>query len=388
MGASAGSRIAVIGCGIGGLVAAIALRARGFDVAVYEQAGDVSAGGAGVSLGGNGMRLLDRLGLGPAIRRIASPPQRIQFHHWHTGDIFHQHAMGDWYTGTYGAPFLGVHRADLHQVLLEHSETEPEVNHRCVELRESSTGVDLTFADGTKARADAVVGADGLRSAVREHVTGPDEAVFSGMSCFRGLVPIDQVPGGDRMGLTFFLGPGRHLVAYPVRRGTLINFVAYVPDQVGTFESWSTKGDVAQAVTAFQGWHETVEALLRGTDDLGRWALYDREPLRRWSTDRVTLLGDAAHPMLPHAGQGSNQAIEDAVVLAHFLSRLEVGEALRRYEQFRRPRTRLIQMGSRANAVCSWFPDGPEADARNAGFRQLPESVAWIHGYDAEAELA
>jgi salicylate hydroxylase len=386
MGLPTGSRIAVIGAGVGGLVAAIALRARGFRVEVYEQVGQLAAIGAGVSLGANGVRLLDRLGLGTAVREVAAPLHRVQFHHWRTGDLIYQHPMGDWYTKTFGAPFLGLHRADLQQVLLDHCPSTPHLNRRCVELRESAEGVELVFADGTATDAELVIGADGLRSITRPHVAGPDEAVFAGMSCFRGLVPIERVPGGDEWGLTFWLGPGRHLVAYPVSRHRLINFVAYVPDQAWTLESWSAKGDPAEAVSAFNGWNPAITTLLGAAGEVGRWAIYDREPLRRWSTGRVTVLGDAAHPMQPHAGQGSNQAIEDAYLLTQFLSRddLDLSEALRQYELLRRPRTRLIQQGSRANAGCSWFPDGPEADARNAGLAALPETVAWIHGYDPD----
>lgn len=384
MSTSAGPRIAVIGSGIGGLTAAIALRARGLEVDIYEQASALSEVGAGISVGGNGARVLDGLGMGDALRDVAAIPARIQFHHWRTGSLFYEHPMGDYYTNRYGKPFMTLHRADLAQVLLDHCDVKPTLGHKVTGLLEFSDGVELEFADGTTATADVVVGADGLKSTVRGHIAGADEAVFSAMSCFRGLVPIDKVPGGDTMGLTFFLGHGRHIVAYPVRRAELINFIAYVPDPVWTLESWSAKGDSAEAVAAFAGWNDTVTAMLGAVEETGRWALYDREPLRQWSTDRITVLGDAAHPMLPHAGQGSNQAIEDAYVLSHFLAQrdLPVGEALRAYEAIRKPRCRQLQVGSRGNAVCFQLPDGPEADARNAGLVKLPDMVEWIHGYD------
>jgi hypothetical protein len=208
------------------------------------------------------------------------------------------------------------------------------------------------------------------------------------MSCYRGLVPVGQVPGGEHFGLTFFLGPGRHLVAYPVRGGELINFVAYVPDQDWTLESWSARSEAGEAVAAFAGWTSTVTTMLGHAGEVGRWALYDREPLRRWSTDRVTLLGDAAHPMLPHAGQGTNQAIEDAAALAACLSAGEPVGALQRYERLRKARTRQIQLGSRGNAACFQLPDGPPADERNARLASLPEMVGWIHSYDIYTALA
>ncbi|WP_238010722.1 FAD-dependent monooxygenase [Dactylosporangium sp. AC04546] len=389
MGSSAPLRIAVVGAGIGGLATAIALRAKGHEVDVYDQASELTAIGAGIALGANGMKVLDRLGLGPAVRDAASNLQRIQFHHWKTGDIFYEHPMGDWYDERFGGPFLGIHRADMHQVLLDAYDGSPLLGHRATAVRESEDAAEVEFANGTTVTADVVIGADGLRSAVREHVTGPDEAVFSAMSCYRGLVPVEKVPGGDEMGLTFFLGPNRHLVVYPVRGGELINFVAYVPDPEWTLESWSSKADSAEAVAAFAGWNDTVTTMLANVQETGRWALYDREPLRRWSTGRVTLLGDAAHPMLPHAGQGSNQAIEDVSVLVALLGDgdLPVADALHRYEQIRKPRTRQIQMGSRGNAACFQLPDGPAADERNARLLSLPDNVAWIHGHDPESDL-
>jgi salicylate hydroxylase len=386
------SRVVVIGSGIGGLTAAIALRAEGHEVEVYDQATTFGAIGAGVALGANGSRVLDRLGLGPALREFGCDLHRIQFHEWRTGQLFYEHPMGDWYTGRFGAPFFGFHRADLQQLLLDAYRAGGGVVHlgkRCVTIDEMPDTVDVSFADGSSVNADVVIGADGVRSSVRRHVAGPDEAVFAGMSCFRGLVPIDKVPGGDRMGLTFFLGPTSHLVVYPVRRRELINFVAYTRDAAWTDESWSAKGDASQAVAAFEGFNDTVLEMLGAVQDTGRWALFDREPLRQWSTGRVTLLGDAAHPMLPHAGQGSNQAVEDAAVLAHFLGRpdLKVGEALAAYETVRKPRARQLQLGSRGNAKCFQVPDGPEAQARNERLANLPDMVSWIHGYDVYADL-
>ncbi|MBL7258120.1 FAD-dependent monooxygenase [Paractinoplanes lichenicola] len=373
--------IAVVGSGVGGLAAAIALQARGFDVDVYDQARTLSEIGAGVSLGANGMRVLDALGLGEKVRAVSSNLRRIQFHHWRTGEIFYEHPMGDWYEGRFGGPFLGIHRADFHQVLLSAYGGTPLLGRRCVAVRESADGVELTFADGTTAHADIVVGADGLRSVVR----GPDEPVFSAMSCYRGLVPIGKVPGGDTFGLTFFLGPNRHLVAYPVRNGEYLNFVAYVPDPEWTLESWSARSEPAEAVAAFEGWTDVVTTMLANAEEVGRWALYDREPLSRWSTERVTLLGDAAHPMLPHAGQGTNQALEDVAALAAALTPPD--RSLQQYEQIRKARTRQIQLGARANAACFQLPDGPATEARNERLKSLPDTVAWIHEYDIHAAI-
>jgi salicylate hydroxylase len=381
-------RVAVVGAGLGGLTAAITLQAKGFEVEVFDQVHELSEIGAGISLGGNGMRVVDALGLGRAVREASANLQRISFHDWRSADVAYEHPMGDWYDQRFGGPFLGIHRADFHQVLLDAFDGTPSLGRRCVAVRESADGVELTFADDSTVSADVVVGADGLRSVVRGHVTGSEEAVFSGLSCYRGLVPIGDVPGGERFGLTFFLGPTRHLVAYPVRGGELINFVAYVPDPSWSVESWSFKSSPAEAAAAFEGWTPVVTTMLHHAGEVGRWALYDREPLRQWSTARVTLLGDAAHPMLPHAGQGTNQALEDAAALSFYLSELPPAEALQRYEQLRKARTRQIQLGSRANAACFQLPDGPAVEERTARLLSLPEMVGWIHSYDIHAALS
>ncbi|GAA1647929.1 FAD-dependent monooxygenase [Actinoplanes couchii] len=366
-------RAAVIGSGIGGLTAAIALRAGNVPVQVYERATTLAEIGAGVSLGANGFRILASLGLGDRIRSVSANLRRIEFHHWRTGEIFCQHPMGDWYEERFGGPFLGIHRADFHHVLLAAFDGTPQLNHHCTTVEETPDAVRMTFSNGRTIDADVVIGADGVNSAVRDDDTAP---VFSRMTCYRGLVPTDRIPGGDTLDLTFFLGPNRHLVAYPVRDGSLINFVAYVPGTEWTQESWHTRSDPASAVAAFEGWTPQVTAMLAAAPEVGRWALYDREPLRRWSTPRVTLLGDAAHPMLPHAGQGTNQALEDAAVLAACFPDFA------RYEQIRKPRTRQIQLGARANAACFQVPEGRPTTDRNARLTTLPETVAWIHGHN------
>lgn len=240
-----------------------------------------------------------------------------------------------------------------------------------------------------------VVGADGIHSAVRHGVFGPDNAVFSGTSGYRALVSMERLRHRPELAeetLWLWLGPGRHVIVYPVAGGTLLNFLAVVPDRDWTVESWSTEGTVEELLCHFEGWHPFVTEVLSAADRVGRWALYDREPLRDWSLGRVTLLGDAAHAMLPHHGQGANQSLEDAVVLTRLLGEAasggdDVAAALRGYEVARRPRTRLLQAGSRRNAGCFQAQDGPEAEARDARLATLPEDLAWIHGHDALAAL-
>ncbi|MCP2261667.1 salicylate hydroxylase [Streptoalloteichus tenebrarius] len=401
--------VAVVGAGIGGLTAAIALHRRGVEVVVHEQASALTPLGAGIAVGANASRLLRRMGLLDTWSEAAVRPQRIQFHRWHSGRVFCSHEMGDTYEEMFGAPFYTVHRADAHRLLMDTYVREGgalELGHRCVAVAEDEHGVEVIFADGSATRAEVVVGADGVHSVVREALAGPDRPVFSGTSGYRGLAPVERLPRLPELGfdptrpaLWLFPGPGRHLISYPVSGGRLVNVLAVIPDEEWTVESWSARGEAAEALAAFAGWNEVVAALLGGMESVSRWALYDREPVRRWSSARMTLLGDAAHPMLPHQGQGANQAIEDAVVLADCLAGClsdrpagvrqdEVAAALRRYESVRRPRTRQLQMASRRNRECFQAPDGAPAEERDARLVHLPRDLAWIHGHDAQRELA
>jgi salicylate hydroxylase len=395
--AQASPRVAVVGAGIGGLATAVALRRRGIEATLYEQADGFAEVGAGVAIGANASRLLDRLGLGDALRADAVLPSHARFHRWAGGEVFCSHELGDHYAGRFGAPYYTVHRGDLHRLLLAgFAGGALHLGHKCTSVTEDAHGVELAFGNGVTTRADVVIGADGVHSALRETVWGPQDATFSGTSGLRGLTPVDGLPPGPgfdprKPALWLFPGPGRHFICYPVSGGRLINFLAVVPDRHWTRESWVTRGDVGEAVAAFDGWNPVVTAILAGARSLGKWALYDREPLSRWSTPRITLLGDAAHAMLPHHGQGANQAIEDAVVLAGLLAGArgpaETDEALQHYEALRKPRSRQLQIGSRINGKCFQVPDGPATRERDERLTHLADNVAWIHGFDAEAGL-
>ncbi|MET8947831.1 FAD-dependent monooxygenase [Streptomyces sp. NPDC004542] len=382
--------VAVVGGGIGGLATAIGLRRRGVDAVVYEQSRAVAPQGAGIAVGANGHRMLRELGVARRLQDSAVAPLRADFRHWSTGRRMVVHALSGAYEERFKAPFWTVERSAVQQALL--AELGPEhvrLGARCAAVEDTGHGAVIRFADGTEAEADAVVGADGIHSAVRDSVFGPEAAVFSGTSGYRALIPMERLAHLPELAepvLWLWLGPGRHFIAYPVAGGRALNFLAVVPDRDWLIESWSTQGETSELLAAFDGWHPFVTAVLAACERPSRWALYDREPQRTWSRGRVTLLGDAAHAMLPHHGQGANQALEDAVVLAHVLGGATprtVTEALRAYEQIRRPRTRLLQAGSRKNAGCFQLPDGPEAQARNERLAALPDDLAWIHGHDA-----
>ncbi|MER5783464.1 FAD-dependent monooxygenase [Streptomyces mobaraensis] len=381
--------IAVVGGGIGGLAAAVALRRSGLDVVVHEQAAEPTATGAGVAIGANGHRVLRSLDVDRRLAATAVAPSRVDFRHWRTGRTVAGLGVGDGYERRFGAPFWHLERSALQDALLAAADGIPvRFGARCTGVEQTPDGAVVRFADGSAAEADAVVGADGIHSAVRDAVFGPDKAVFSGTSGYRALVPLDRLPDLPELAdpvLWLWVGPGRHVVVYPVAGGRLLNLLAVVPDPAWTVESWVTEGRTADLLAAFDGWHPALTGLLAAVDRPGRWALYDREPRRSWTRGRVTLLGDAAHPMLPHHGQGANQALEDAAVLAALLADAapaDVPAALRRYERTRRPRTRAIQTGSRQNATCLHLPDGPQATARDANLTTLPDRLAWIHGHD------
>jgi salicylate hydroxylase len=383
-------RIAVVGAGIAGLTLALALRRAGLRCAVFEQAGRLAEVGAGVQVAPNAARLLHRLGLADHLEVVALRPHAIQMSRWDDGRTIMRTPLGAECEQMFGAPYYVVHRADLHRGLLARLPPDiVQLGRRCVRVAERAGEVQLEFGDGSRVTADVVVGADGIHSAVRDQLVR-DAPRFSGQTIYRGLVPADRVPSLTEPRVQLWLGPGQHCVAYPVSGGTFVSFGATTPANGWFAESWSSAGRVEELATAYRTWHPTVLELIAAADSVGRWALHDRDPLPRWSTRRSTLVGDAAHPMLPFLAQGANQAIEDAVVLAACLGGVASGgdleQALRCYEAVRRPRTGEIQQRSRDNTRALHLPDGAEQRRRDehlAGSADLV-SQRWLYGYDAE----
>jgi salicylate hydroxylase len=380
-------RVAVVGGGIGGLSAALALHQRGFEVAVYEQAPALGEIGAGVFLTPNSIRQLQRLGVGRAVERYGA---RIG-----EGSQYFRH------DGTPVAPILttdshgwnavfGMHRADLVTILA--TQLPAEVVHtgrQAAGFEQDADRARVSFTDGSVAEADVVVAADGIHSALQRYVVKPARPVHSGSVAYRGLVPRERVPSWPTNQSRLWMGQGKHFLVYPVRRGELVNYVGFVPTDAQMLESWSAAGDPVVLAQEFAGWDPRVERLLDQVEVTYRWGLYDREPLPTWTRGRLTLLGDAAHPMLPHLGQGANQSIEDAMALAAVLSRVEtlgVQEALLRYEQVRRERTSTIQRGARDNGrrYDSAYDDLARRDAEIADSVRLR---LWLYDYDVLADL-
>ncbi|MEY9485536.1 salicylate hydroxylase [Streptomyces calvus] len=379
-------RVAVVGAGLGGLAAADALLRAGAAVDVYEQAPALREAGVGMHLGPNGSRILFRRGLEDALRAVAVRPEALEVR---TGDgrLLTRRPMGDTWEKQYGAPHLTVLRSDLHALLTDRvPSAHIRLGARLTSFAEHDGVVRLRFADGREATADLLVGADGVHSAVRRAVAGRERPVFSGTNALRGVVPADRVPALAPDTMYMWVGREARLLVVPVAAGRRFSYVAVLPDTGDPEESWSATGDAREMALAFDGWHDDVTSLVRAAGTPGRWALYDREPLPHWGRGRCTLLGDAAHPMLPHHGQGVGQALEDAVALAHFLDGTPAG--LRGYEEFRRPHTTRVQLGSRGGGGQKVRPAaGPAAGGGGGGLDEVVEDLSWVHRYDVEAAL-
>jgi salicylate hydroxylase len=348
-------RIAIIGGGIGGLTATRALLQRGFEVSVYEAAPELKEIGAGVALGPNAMKALRSLGLEDAVREVAWESEYQYLRNWKTGAVIQKTARRGPLYERYGATGCSAHRADLLDVL---SNAVPEdivqLGARCIEAESTPEGAVARFRDGSEVEADVIVGADGIHSAVRASLFGPDAPRFTGKICWRCLVPTDAIPGGlfEGEGATW-LGPHGAVVVYKVRRGELVNVVAHYDDDSWTEESWIREVPREEAIENYKGWHESLMRLFGAAEKHYKWALYDREPRNEWTKGNVTILGDAAHPMLPYLGQGACQAIEDGCVLAAALDamREDLPGALKLYERVRLPRANRVVLEARARGV-------------------------------------
>ena len=389
-------RVAIVGGGIGGLVLALALRERRISFEVYEQADELREIGAAVGLSANGTRELRRLGLGDQVEAVSVVPSALVIRRWDTGEIIADHPIGrdGVYEATFGAPWYGVHRVPFLQALADTLAGEGlNLGRRCVGVEERRSAAELHFERGRSASADVVVGADGVHSVIRPHVAGEARDRFSGTVGYRGLVPVEELPSlPDPTPLQFWAGPGRHLLHYAIDGGRTINFLAVVRVPEWTNDAWMEECAVSDAVHAFDDWHPAVTEMVGATDVGARWALHDLEPLARWHTDRVVLMGDAAHAMVPHQGQGANQTIEDAIVLTDCLAdthaTTDPAPALQRYADRRRRRTVAVQWSSRRTADLMHLSDGPEIAHRNTLLASLYSDLAWIHSHDAHASHA
>jgi salicylate hydroxylase len=389
-------KVAVVGAGIGGLNAAIALIQRGFDVTVYEQADQLGEIGAGIQLSPNASRVLMALGLDKDFEAIAFEPNRHVVRNWKSGGIVSATQMKGVFRPQYGAGYFGAHRADLHAVLQRAVPASAiRLNAKCIGVTQNAERAVILFADGSHTEADVVIGADGIRSAVRAGLYGPDAPRFTGHIVWRGLVPTTALPKGlIEPDMTAWFGPKGTVVHYYVRRGEIVNWIAHY-EADWREESWSVESDWREAAQAYAGWHPLLNELFSRTERCYKWALYDRDPLPRWTQGRVTLLGDAAHPMLPYLAQGAAQAIEDGYVLADMLAqhRGDPEEALLAYQQARLPRTSRIQLHARERGKINNTTSAFARFARDIRYRikrllkpnEHTYGIEWIYGHDVTA---
>jgi len=388
-------KIAIIGAGIGGLTLALALREHGIDAQLYEQTDELREVGAAVALSANATRFYERMGLRAAFDAVCAEIPALIYRDGRSGEVIGQHRGEPSYRQQFGGSYWGVHRADLQAVLSNAVGLERiNLSHRLTDLVQHPDRVSLSFANGRHIDADLVIGADGARSITRRWMLGYDDALYSGCSGFRGVVPagrMDRLP--DPEALQYWIGPQGHLLHYPIGDEGDQNFLL-VERHPSPWPSrdWVTPASEGEQLRLFKDWHPAVVQMITAVPISQRWGLFHRPPLGRWSKGRVTLVGDAAHALVPHHGQGANQSIEDAVVLAAQLAKAGPGrwrEAQEAYERLRRGRTRKVQYASISTADVLHLPDGPEAQARNARLRardSLLHHLDWIHDFDALAQ--
>jgi salicylate hydroxylase/6-hydroxynicotinate 3-monooxygenase len=364
-------QVAIIGAGIGGLTAAACLRRVGIDVRIYEQSRGFTRLGAGIQQAPNAVRVLRALGLEPRLRQTAFQPDHNNSRTHDTGELTNALPMGAGMEAQYGAPYFLMHRGDLHAMLADLIPSGIiHLNRKLAGFDQRGGRVRMTFTDGETAEADAMIGADGVHSVVREALLGPEAPRYTGRVAYRAVFPTALLNGLEVDPCVKWWGPDRHIVSYFTNpRRDELYFVTSTPEPAFSVESWSSKGDMAQLREAYQGFHPQVRAILDACPEAHKWALVVRDPLPTWGEGHVVLLGDACHPMTPYMAQGATSAIEDAAVLSRCLDGVApdgIPAAFRRYEATRKPRTSIIQQTSAQN---TWLRNATDPD--------------WVYGYDA-----
>lgn len=380
----------IAGAGLGGLAAAACLLKRGFRVRVFEQAAQLGEIGAGVQQSANSAKVLYHLGLRDALEAVAVKPQTYEFRRFDTGELMHAIPFAGKHLEEHGAPYYHLHRADLHKILVDcvlaqdpHCIT---LNARVAGFAEDASGVTLKLADGTTARGDALIGADGIKSAIRAQIVGEVPATYTGYVAWRLTVPRERLPA-DLMDIVgqVWCGPKNHCVIYWLRSGEILNWVGCPERDAWEDESFTQRRPWEELKADYAGWHPKIQAILDATDrnECYRWALNNRKPIRHWSTARTTLLGDAAHPTLPFMAQGACMAIEDGAVLARALEGAgNVTEALSLYERNRVERTARVVEESTEHGGLYHMTDAQQMREAFAKRNIARERATWLFNYD------
>jgi salicylate hydroxylase len=349
-------RIVIAGAGIGGLCAALALAKRKFEVAIYERNPHLGEVGAGLQLSPNAMHVLQELGIADEVKAKAFSPDSAVMRHYQTGKPYFRVPLGDSAIRKYGAHYLHIHRADLHTVLYNaciSMNVSIHLGKAIQSYQQTPQNLTIQFDNNDTIEADLLIGADGIKSNIQACMLGQTPAEFTGQVAWRGVVETSKLPKGlIKPNANLWVGPGKHFVSYYLQGGDLVNFVAVQERKDWQKESWNEPGDISELRDTFADWHPEVSELLNATEDCFLWALFDRQPLDHWSDRKVTLLGDACHPMLPFLAQGAAMAIEDSYALAYCLGcDADIQNALQTYQNIRLPRTRKIQLNARENAA-------------------------------------
>lgn len=363
--------VLIAGAGIGGLTTALALQRAGIRVSVYEQATALGEVGAGLTLASNATRILQHLGLGAVLDDLAVIPERGAVKHFRTGRVLVDIPRGATQIERFGSPYCQIHRNDLHQALVAAVQSADRgclhLGHAIEDFGQDGESVTALFGNGRTARGDLLVGCDGIRSSVRARLFGSEDPRFTGYVAWRGLVPMERLTASLVVpDSAVWIGPGHFLTRYKIRRGELLNYIAIARTNAWVEESWSVRSTVDALLAEFRDFEPTARSILMATppDQCFKWGIFDRDPLPVWSTGRVTLLGDAAHPTTPFLGQGAAMALEDALVLARAITAASnVTEALARYEQARVARANGVLVASRENGINLTTTDPDRYDA-------------------------